>query len=838
MDNQDDFEFFCKKRIINILDNLEKSIGTGFFINQDTIVTCLHVIKNHYSKEDVIKYKFFDSSKIYSALCRNKSALKQDICVLVSGERFGFETINDFITETPEKGEELYSFGFPEGSETGINVKVTYGDIILKEKYYYFQLFNANGISHGLSGAPIWNGNNTIIGVISKITNTSYGRLNDLAFAIPMKDILEVANEEKDKKRQKKYWRNTLLELQKKQILNASAMPWMTSESVSYEFIIPSLIVNTVLTLKKHGLKECAFNYFIQQKQTGNVIVTGEAGVGKSTLLSCMFLKMIERSTEELCFFIDARNFYEYNNEDFLEFLLKELGVNKNISYYFENEYIYVFIDGLDEVDKNTLSNIMQVIYRNRLKIRFIVACRDYVFANHIACHKQWSGMFQEVVNVEKWNVELSNNYVNDYLRAIGKEEYIELIINSVAGDNSFEEIYSNPFQLNILIYLFIQNIKEIKNRNIANLYLLYERFVHTLFKNELIRDTTECKYDDFIKKMITIAKYIFADQTDGLKKHLGYYFKEIFGNNDNLQNDSIYAILLIIDRSGQIIKFRHETLYEFFIARSFIMVLQMKSVDLLMGEFKNFYDFYINKFIRSGLEACRKHSKEFYQSLCSVYFSCIKKDIHLNKNFKKIVKDYSPKYMKNCKALSVGFKKNIYIRELAVYYAGRLVFDSAPKLLTFAYNYDPNDLIRRTAVLGLILNNDEEAEKKYLDSLIPGTTQDIMQRSLTLIYFGDDVGDIYSYKDKNSTSWEKSKCAIIDRLKIDNKRNYLYRYWDLKTIYLFCYSRNSCDLISDEDFEIIKNASVDSNLYSDLKKRRISDEKRKLIQYIEKERL
>ena len=453
MDAQDNFEFFSKKRIVNILDYTGKSVGTGFFINRDTIVTCLHVIRNHYQKKNVIKYKFFDSSKTYYALCRNKSALNQDICVLVSGERFDFEPINDFMIEILEKGEELYSFGFPEGSETGINVKAIFGGIILRDNNYYFQLYNANGISHGLSGAPIWNGNNTIVGVVSKITNTSYGRMNDLAFAIPMKDILEVVDEEKDNKKQKQYWRNIILEIQKLHILSMSAMPWMASDSVSFEFIIPSLIVNTTLTLKKRGQKECTFNQFIQQEQLGNAIVIGEAGVGKSTLLSCMFLKMIERNTEDLCFFIDARNFYEYDNEYFLEFLLKELGINKNISHYFENEYIYIFIDGLDEVDKKTLSNIMQVIYRNRLKFRFIVTCRDYVFANYVACHKQWSGMFQEVVNVEKWNVELSNGYVYDYLKAIGKEEYIELIINSVAGDNSFEEIYANPFQLNILIY-------------------------------------------------------------------------------------------------------------------------------------------------------------------------------------------------------------------------------------------------------------------------------------------------------------------------------------------------------------------------------------------------
>ena len=637
------------------------------------------------------------------------------------------------------------------------------------------------------------------------------------------------------KRKDKQNLRNTILEIQRMQVLSTSAMPWMASDSVSYDYIIPSLIVNTTLTLKKHGLKKCTFNDFMQTEQHGNLIITGEAGVGKSTLLSCMFLNMSEHDSDDLYFFIDARSFYEYNSEDLLDFLLKELGIYKKMSYDFVDERLYVFIDGLDEVDNNTLSKILEIIYKNRIKYKFIVACRDYVFVNQVACNRCWNSMFQEVVNVEKWNLELSNEYVKKYLSAIGKGEYIEQIVRNVERDKSFEEMYANPFQLNILIYLFVKKSEEIKNKEIANLYLLYENFIQTIFDNELIRNTTDCQYEDFTEKMISIAKHIFSDQTNSLVKHLEFSFEEILGHGIDIQRESIYSILLVIDRNGKIIKFRHETLYEFFIAKSFILILQTKSFDSLLREFNNFYDYYINKFIRSGFEAYKKNNRIFYQSLCCVYYSCIKKNIRLNKKFKKIVKDFSPKYMKNCKALFNNSKKNIYIRELAIYYIGRLVLEKTPKLLMFAYKYDTNYVIKRIAVLGLILNNDEKAEKEYLDSLIPGSREDITQRSLTLVYFGDDVGDIYTYKDNNIISWEKSKCAIINRLQIDNRRNYLYRYWDLRTLYLFCYSRKSCDLISDEDFEIIKQTNINSHLYSEAKKRYISEEKEKLIQFIKK---
>ena len=51
----------------------------------------------------------------------------------------------------------------------------------------------------------------------------------------------------------------------------------------------------------------------------------------------------------------------------------------------------------------------------------------------------------------------------------------------------------------------------------------------------------------------------------------------------------------------------------------------------------------------------------------------------------------------------------------------------------------------------------------------------------------------------------------------------------------MFCYSRKSCDLISDEDFEIIKQTNINSHLYSEAKKRYISEEKEKLIHFIKK---
>ncbi len=94
-----------------------------------------------------------------------------------------------------------------------------------------------------------------------------------------------------------------------------------------------------------------------------------------------------------------------------------------------------------------------------------------------------------------------------------------------------------------------------------------------------------------------------------------------------------------------------------------------------------------------------------------------------------------------------------------------------------------------------------------------------------------------YEYRDKSEDDWTPAKTPRINRLKINEKENpkfkkaMAYRLVDLVIMYLFIKNRGKSSLTNEEK-EIINNASVDFEYYSENKKQIINDFKKKILEY------
>ena len=638
-------------------------------------------------------------------------------------------------------------------------------------------------------------------------------------------------------------WRRDFYALQKQDILDMSAMPWMDKTHISYHLVIPAMLVSNTLLLSKNAKESISqINFINNYILVKNLAIIGNAGSGKSTLMYCLYLSQIERDTNDFNIFADPRWFMDYAGGSLVDYLLQRAG----FSDWPKSNYqlIRVYIDGFDEVESATQQKIMHTIDEHRTKFEFIISCREHEFRETIIADNRWYRLFHEIVEISNWSVDFSNEYVLKFLNRIGlKSERASGFIQKFSANRDFAEIYANPFQLNILLYLSFMNDTDGSELDNANLFALYDNFVRAVYKNELKRKTTSCSYVDFIESTTTIAKKIFHetdDQQSHMIKQIGYRFKSIFSGElgKKIKANSIFASLLHLDQDGDVVRFRHETIYEYFLAKSFLLSLQEGTLEGIIKEFGNFYGFYINKFIRAGISAYEANSQVYYNALGSIYRECIKQYDHLDDLYINSVFDYSAICANRNYTTDTLPQNATTIRELCVYYTGRLRMNRTPELLHFALRYDPEPVIHRTAILGLMLHNNEKDEMEYLNGLIPGSNSDLMQRSLSLLYFGDDKGDIYTYRDAGIVPWNNSKKEILERLKVDSDRNYLFRMWDLRTLYLFCESRHSYRSITDDEYRIIAASSVISPLYSDGKKIRIAAEKERLLKKIKEESL
>ena len=91
------------------------------------------------------------------------------------------------------------------------------------------------------------------------------------------------------------------------------------------------------------------------------------------------------------------------------------------------------------------------------------------------------------------------------------------------------------------------------------------------------------------------------------------------------------------------------------------------------------------------------------------------------------------------------------------------------------------------------------------------GRDEDVVNRSWTLIFFGDVRDrDPYLYLDDGTAGWNKAREARLSRLKRNDPKTMAYRALDLAVLFAFYRSRNWSDFDA-VDYEVIRKAEVSS---------------------------
>jgi hypothetical protein len=128
--------------------------------------------------------------------------------------------------------------------------------------------------------------------------------------------------------------------------------------------------------------------------------------------------------------------------------------------------------------------------------------------------------------------------------------------------------------------------------------------------------------------------------------------------------------------------------------------------------------------------------------------------------------------------------------REHTLYYIGRLDLGYCPEILVRAYRTDENARSRRAAALGAILHGEGAVEAEFLGQLDASDEEQLLNRSIQLVYFGDAFGDLHDFRDHGGP-WTRNRTAVFERLGLDDRRSERLRWWDLLTLRSFFVSRD-----------------------------------------------
>lgn len=174
--------------IVKITDGTIESVGTGFFTKRSgLLLTCYHVLKKAscYNVGSTVGFMFEGQTQVLSA-CLGEFDPMVDVAILYAEKK---QLKGYSLSGMLNAGDHFDTLGFPEGSLIGVTEHPSFDR---QTPDGFIELKNANSICQGFSGAPLFDKNGAVAGMIRFIPQTirKSGSMLNVARAIPIKTII------------------------------------------------------------------------------------------------------------------------------------------------------------------------------------------------------------------------------------------------------------------------------------------------------------------------------------------------------------------------------------------------------------------------------------------------------------------------------------------------------------------------------------------------------------------------------------------------------------------------------------------------------------------------
>lgn len=572
------------------------------------------------------------------------------------------------------------------------------------------------------------------------------------------------------------------------EIKNKLIFPWF-NESKSLRDVFPKLFVTPNLVNKQ--TKETISN--LTPYVNKNLMILGDAGTGKSTLLNYWFaFEKKEFNDNTICLYFGADSTIMSNSafkRDF-KFASKDRG----------RHYLFI-IDGLDETFLLRPSKYKELIakLKTATNCNFWLGCRKDFYEQNLS---EKTKISDHDLEVQEWDPRQIIHFINKYSEVTQNPEIlnrIESIKKASRDANGIETMKKNPFQLSVLVFLAEQS----DELEINSTYDLYEQFIELWVEKEINRNTSPDKKDAIYDALYDSATSIYYNNE--------YIFNDIAENNTAVNG---LLQMKARRRGGKRVArgFYHRSLAAFLIANRAYQAIYEGNTQLLIESSKarsrdDITNFLVDKF--ASIKTAETYTLK--RNIIQIYNEIADKDEY------------------------VGAKQQL------IYYITRLGIDVSDFIVD-VIKEDPRDrYMRLSLAYGCVLSENPCMKQYALDyarsiAADPNGDDAITNRGWTAVYFNDanidEIKiDILDYRDTIKGPWKNSREARIRRFINKNPRYKDLRFWifDIPLFHSFLIDRNWDDL-SDDEYKIIKNLRFNRNEFDSEEIKFLTEERDKLL--------
>lgn len=616
-----------------------------------------------------------------------------------------------------------------------------------------------------------------------------------------------------------------LISANQESLKNETILPWM-KHSLSYRAVFPAIFIEPMLCGNKIS-GQITYKQLLESYQDKNLVLIGEAGAGKSTLM---------------------RHIYMENNPDYTFLYLKAGALVKtyeDLSPYEQGvvsllhgeqnveQHRVILLDEMDETFINSMDELKMVLKKLFQKPKGIsiwfgwrsehfnqkLTPEIQAFLYDILEIHRWDEDLEAVESIEKPDKSMVFSYVRQYEKITDSNGLYSRFKEFVKNDEKVYEITKTPINLALLLYLLEEkNRGKNKDEKIStenlNLYSLYDQFFLCWVQREKGRGTSSTHMEQIKKELQQAAEILY------------------YGNECRIESEDTAVTDLLVfsyhdknNREKIATEFCHRSFCAFFYGKRVFESIRQGGISLI-ETIKQPLRNDVKDFVRAAIESVK------YTEDLSVFKNNMM-EIYLQIVYMEQPRMEQESYNELC---TLSADRVLYLQNELIYFITRLpkVDEDIEKFLDKVYANTDNPYLKLDIAYGAVLTEHSKVGLEYAKSLKPGSDSDKINRSWTVAFFGDVQANPYLYQDTQKSSWEKSREARLKRFQSDNRKALKFRILDIPLMYCFYVSRDWKD-VNPNDFVIIKQTVVDHPIYTEEEKEFLTEQKKQLVEEYEK---
>lgn len=533
-----------------------------------------------------------------------------------------------------------------------------------------------------------------------------------------------------------------------------------------------------------------------------SVLVYGEAGYGKTTILAKCFLEHVELYLNspgyDIPIFLSLKNKGSDYHFDIEQFINEELAVTsdttlKHAPYPYldiSNIRARFYCDGFDEIaEKLSLDDLERINQSSIFSRPILLTCRQQ-FAIRYLRALSFADKFGIRIRIDSWNLNTAKKYIENYSQKGGISEKIKNdILNELDNNDSLKEVLDCP----LLITMFLCYIRGIRG-SISTISGV------NLFKT-WIEDLAIRERGKSIHQQVEIYKIVAIWEYTAWK----IYSHKLIGSSNTLRIDDLIK--------GLEIKFPE---CKSLITPEWFGSLFDCNNDCIIGTFhEQFMEFLVAQVL---IKACINKDEPYPDFLKFV----IRPEI--NRYFRGIWLE-SNESDKNCvfAALNEQYKDNlgddsqpaVSSRVHAIYHIARLESSDRDVCIDRAFSLETHIAVKLSLYFGAIKTGRLDREEEFYNLLVSDNQYNSANRGYHLAYYSDAiVSGQLPFEDDVSSNWTGTLKAFERHFSSEELGHYYLRRIDLVTMRQLIEAR-SCALPLTEELLNKFGSQIENSKYA-----------------------